>query len=291
MEEAILSSALKAQQNELTEHTIYARIARKTKDEHNRKILERIAEDELRHYHFWKSLTKRELKPERRKVYLFMFLSAIFGLSFALKLMERGEELATEAYNRLSGQVPGLTPLIQDEQKHEKDLLDMLAEERLEYAGSMVLGLNDALVELTGALVGLTFALQNTRIVAIIGFISGIAAAMSMAASGYLSSKEEVSEAGGKSPFKSALYTGIAYIATVSLLILPYLLLTNIYFALAVMLTTCIFIIAGYTFYITTAKSQSFGKRFTEMALISLSVAAISFVIGWSVRNVFGVEL
>lgn len=291
MDEETLSSALRAQQNELTEHAIYRRLAAKTRDEHNRRILDRIAQDELEHYRFWEEVTGRELKPEMGRVRLYLLLATLFGLSFALKLMERGEELATDAYNRLSGRVSGLASIIKDEQKHEKELLDMLEEERLEYAGSMVLGLNDALVELTGALAGLTFALQDTRIVAVIGFISGLAAAMSMAASGYLSSKEEAENAGAKSPLKSAFYTGVAYVATVALLILPYLLLANIYFALAVMLSTCVLIIAGYTFYITTAKGQDFSRRFSEMALISLSVATVSFVVGWAVRSIFGVEL
>jgi hypothetical protein len=50
-------------------------------------------------------------------------------------------------------------------------------------------------------------------------------------------------------------------------------------------------IIAGYTFYITTAKSLDFWSRFREMAAISLAVAVLSFGIGWVIRSIFGVEL
>ena len=53
----------------------------------------------------------------------------------------------------------------------EKALLEMLDEERLKYVGSMVLGLNDALVELTGSLAGFTFAMQNTKLIALSGLI------------------------------------------------------------------------------------------------------------------------
>jgi VIT1/CCC1 family predicted Fe2+/Mn2+ transporter len=97
----------------------------------------------------------------------------------------------------------------------------LLDEELLRYAGSIVLGLNDALVELTGALAGFTLALQNTRLIALTGLITGVAAALSMAASEYLSTR---SEGGGRSPLRASLYTGTAYIITVFLLILPYLL-------------------------------------------------------------------
>ena len=54
--------------------------------------------------------------------------------------------------------------IAEDEERHEQKLLAILDEERLQYVGSMVLGLNDALVELTGTLAGLTLALQNTKL-------------------------------------------------------------------------------------------------------------------------------
>ena len=86
------------------------------------------------------------------------------------------------------------------------------------YLGSIVLGLNDALVELTGVLAGLTLALQNSRIIVVSGLIIGLAASLSMAASEYLSTK---AEANGRSPGVSAFYTGIAYLITVLFLIFP----------------------------------------------------------------------
>ena len=165
--------------------------------------------------------------------------------------------------------------------------MNLIKEEKIEYAGSIILGLNDALVELTGALAGLTFALQNAHIIAISGFIIGIAASLSMAASGYLSSKEREE----KKPIKSAVYTGVAYVITVLLLISPYLILHNLYAALASTLTIAILIIAGYTFYITTAKNLKFWRRFLEMAIISLTVAAITFGMGVIARKWFGVEI
>ena len=277
---------LRAQKNEITEYYIYSKLANKIKEENNKKILKKIANDELKHYNIWKKYSKKEIKPNFFRVYWYIFLSSILGLSFGLKLMEKGEKLAKEVYKKIDGKFP-LASFIKDEHGHEKKLLDLIKEERVEYAGSIVLGLNDALVELTGALSGLTFALQNGKIIAITGFITGVAASMSMAASGYLSSRED----DNKTPKKSAIYTGVAYIATVLLLILPYLLLDNIYLSLGIMLSIAILIIAGYTFYISTAKELKFGRRFLEMVVISITVAIISFLIGLIIRNVFMVEV
>jgi VIT1/CCC1 family predicted Fe2+/Mn2+ transporter len=202
--------------------------------------------------------------------------------------MERGEENAQSNYSQLIGKIPEIDNWIHDEEIHEQQLLAMLDEERLRYAGSVVLGLNDALVELTGALAGLTLALQNVNLIALSGLITGIAASLSMAASEYLATRSEKTE---KHPVRAALYTGIAYIITVALLILPYLLLQNEFIALAIALTVGVIIIAVFNYYISVAKDEPFRRSFFEMAGLSLGVATISFIIGYFIRQWLGVEI
>jgi len=180
MDKRVLKAVLTAQENEITEHAIYTTLAGHTGDPHNRTVLKTIAEDEMQHYRVWKEITGRDVNPIRWRVGWYVLISRVFGLSFGLKLMERGEAAAQIVYTKLEEEFAELGPLVMDEQKHEQAILSMLEEERLEYAGAIVLGLNDALVELTGALAGLTLALQNGRMIAVIGLITGIAAAMSM---------------------------------------------------------------------------------------------------------------
>jgi VIT1/CCC1 family predicted Fe2+/Mn2+ transporter len=84
----------------------------------------------------------------------------------------------------------------------------------------MHLGLNDALVELTGALAGLPLAFGDVKIIALSGLITGIAASLSITASEFIFTSAEDTE---KKLGRAALYTGIAYVLTVTLLILPYL--------------------------------------------------------------------
>jgi len=81
-------------------------------------------------------------------------ISKLFGITFGIKLMERGEEKAQITYEKISKTIPDAKDIVEDEDEHERQLLDLIDGERLRYAGSMVLGLNDALVELTGALAG-----------------------------------------------------------------------------------------------------------------------------------------
>ncbi|MGC9467591.1 MAG: VIT1/CCC1 transporter family protein [Anaerolineae bacterium] len=288
MDDQIRDLILTFQENEITEYHIYTRLAKRMSDEHNREVLQHIAEDERRHYEEWKEHTQTAVKPNRVKILWYTLLGRLLGVTFALKLMEEGEEGAQEHYAELVETVPQAEAILHDEDTHEENLLEMLDEERLRYTGSVVLGLNDALVELTGALAGLTLALQDTTLIALTASITGIAASMSMAASEYLSTKSEDT---AKTPGRAALYTGIAYVLTVLALVAPYLIFSNYYVCLAISLAIGVLIIAGFNYYVSVARGEPFRRRFTEMAGLSLSIAVLSFGIGYVIRTLFGVEV
>lgn len=284
-----LNVILKMQQNELNESYIYQAIANKMKDGHNKETLIRLANEEKAHYEIWKSYTNKELKPNKFKIWKYKWMATILGFTFAVKLMEKGEEAAQSEYALLESEVPESVEIRKQEEEHEQALLEILDEERLQYVGSMVLGMNDALVELTGSLAGFTFALQNTRLVALSGLIIGISATLSMASSEFLAARSE----GRKDAFKSCSYTGIAYLITVILLILPYLIFSNAQylFALLTMLAIVIAIIAVFTYYISIAKDEKFTPKFLEMSLISVGVAIISFGVGILAKKFLGVDV
>lgn len=288
LDEKVKRTILTAQRNEITEHLVYDKLSKSTKDPHNRNILRRISSDELRHYNFWKQYTHEDVKPNSLKVWIYFLASRIFGITFGLKLMERGEEQAQVTYGKISQFVPDAKTVVEDEDQHEKQLLGMIDEERLRYVGSIVLGLNDALVELTGTLAGLTLALQNPRLIATAGLITGIAASLSMAASEYLSTK---SEQDAKNPLKASLYTGSAYVITVLFLIFPYLILTNFYYSLILTVINAFVVIFVFTFYISVAKDISFTSRVLEMTVISLGIAALTFAIGFVIRTFLNIDI
>ena len=278
---------LALQRSELTEHYIYKRLAASVSGVKNRRVLSQIADDELRHYNVWKIYTRQDVKPSKMKIWFFTLISTLFGLTFGIKLMEKAEKNAGDVYSRLPSSFKEVQGIISDEEEHEQVLIDLLDEDRLKYTGSVVLGLNDALVELMGVLAGLTFALQDSRFVALTGIITGFAAALSMAASEYLSTK---AEPGAKNPLKAAFYTGMAYIMTVVVLITPYLVIPSLYAALATAFIASICIIAFFNFYVSVAKGVPFKDRFMEMAALSVGVAVLSFLAGMVVRVVFGVD-
>ena len=275
------------QRNEITEYHVYSYLAKMIKGP-NSKILQGIAKDEKNHYERWKKYSKEEVKPSRCKMLWYSFLAKTAGFTFAVRLMEKGEERAQKAYRKAVAKLPEAKDIQKQENKHEKYLINMLNEERLDYISSIILGLNDALVELTGAIAGLTFAFQKTNLISIAALVTGIAASLSMAASQYLAKKSEKSQ---KNPLKAATYTGIAYISAVLILVLPFFVLHNPYYALAWTLSNAILIIAFFSYFVSVTRDSSFKRGFLEMAVLSMGVAAISFVIGLVLRKTLGVGI
>ncbi|MDD4312850.1 MAG: VIT1/CCC1 transporter family protein [Eubacteriales bacterium] len=280
---------LKMQRDELTGSLLYGKIAARQKNENNKRVFAEISRAEQGHYETWRAYTGRDVAPDRMKIALFSVLSRVLGITFTIKFFEKGEDLGLKDLRTIEQELPEARQVMADEEAHETKLMSMIDEERLHYVGSVVLGLNDALVELTGTIAGLTFALANNRLVALSGIITGVAATLSMAASNYLAQRAD----GNSNAIKSSVYTGIAYLLTVIAIVLPYLLLPNQMYLLAfiIMIAVVVLIILSFNYYVSVAQGLPFWKRFGEMVVISLGVAALSFAIGLAAKAILGVNV
>ena len=283
------ATILRCQRDEETGALVYEHMAKREKNVENSTVLRRMSSDEKVHAAYWQSLSGQAVKPDHLKVFRLKLLTMLLGYTFVLKRLAQNENLAVKVYAELVAAVPEADSIQQEEKRHETELIGMLNEERLQYVGAMVLGLNDALVELTGTIAGLSFALQNTRMVALSGIITGVSATLSMAASNYLAERAD----GNPNALKSSVYTGIAYLMTVALLVFPYLIMPNNLWAvsLTMMIIIMVLIILGFNYYISVAKSVPFRRRFVEMISISLGVAVIAFVIGLLAKALLGVNI
>jgi VIT1/CCC1 family predicted Fe2+/Mn2+ transporter len=278
---------LERQREEATGAMIYAQLAGIVHGPKNQEILKKISQVERSHYDFWKGITERETPASRVKVFLLAWLVKLLGLSFGIKLIERLEEANMQALLTMKGRLPGIETILQEEEEFEHDLLGLIEEDRLKYTSDIVLGLSDALIELTGVLSGLTLALGASRSISSVALITGLAASMSMAASQFLSSRDEE----GKSSLKSGLLTGLAYVLAVTLLVLPFLLMKNPLLSLGVSFVLVVLIIASLTFYVSVAKDLPFKPRFFEMCTVCLGVAVLNFGVGRLVKATVGFEV
>ncbi|UCD09714.1 MAG: hypothetical protein JSU79_03460 [Dehalococcoidales bacterium] len=273
---------INAQKTEITEYYIYDRLSHSVKSERNREILQRISKDELKHHNLCNYYTCIEVKPSRFKIWLYYAISRIFGITFGLKLMERGEDKAHTAYQQLAEAIPEVEEVIRDEERHGNELIDLIDDERLEYSSDIVRGLNVALVEITGALAGFTFALQDKNLVLTAGLIIGVTVSLSTTSTEYIATKSSTSL---KSPLKSAFYAWLANIVAIAFLLLPYLIFNDLYLALGIMILNAVIIIFILTFYLSVAREASIMKMFLEMIAISLGIAALAFGIGFLARE------
>jgi len=288
-EKKIHAKLLTAQKSEITEYYIYNRLANVVSKHDDADVLRSIADDELKHYEIIKEQTGVSVSPSKFRIWFYYFLARVLGYTFAIRLMENREVQAQINYQEIAAESTPAATIEQDEFDHEQKLIKILDEERLKYVSSMILGLNDALVELTGAMAGLTLALQNTRLIALTGAVTGIAASLSMGASEYLSTKSEKDSA--KNPLKASIYTSTAYLLAVIILVLPFLLFDNLFTALTGTVSGAVLLILLFTFYISVAQAKSFKKSSLEMIAISMGVATVSFFIGFLLRRVVGVDV
>lgn len=284
----IIKSIIHAQINEKTEHEAYSRLANWTKKPGDKKLFREMMAKEVKHYNFWKKISGQDTEPNKLKAAFYFYAARYLGTNFGIQFMERSKKHSSDFELELKGSgEKNIVKIIESEERDEKRILEKIDKSELAYTSSIILGLNDALVELTGALAGFTLALQNPKVVALAGFITGVAASFSMAASEYLSTKEE----GGKNPLTASIYTGFTYLFTVIFLITPFFLLSNPLMSLGITLGISVFLISVFNFYISVAKNLSFSKRAGEMIAISLGVAALNFVIGFAAKKFLKLEI
>lgn len=288
-EEEHLKKALRQQQNEINDHTIYKTLISYQSDEDNKKIFEKIAKEEKSHYDFWVKITKKEIEAQKFVVLWFIFLVKVFGTSFALRTLEKREAGAEEYYKELFEIYPESRKIYKQETEHEFELIEMLNDKKLLYAGAIVLGMNDALVELTGTLSGIALAFDKSLVVGLTGLIMGIAASLSMAGSAYFEAKENPSEI--IKPITYSLYTGVSYILTTTILVVPFFIFETMAYSLIMMFICAFLAILSYNFYISVAKNLNFTTRVLQMSAITFGVAIISFGIGYFVKYYFGIEI
>ncbi len=253
-----------------------------------KKILQKFAEHELNDFEFWKQFEeKKEFKINPLTISAIKMMRKILGLTFVVKYLEKEEKGLLEHYKEYASQIKDpkqkakIKQAIEHEIQHEHELIAQIKEERVEFISSIILGINDGLIELTGALVGFTLALQNNILIALTGGITGIAASLSMASSAFMQANYEP----GKNPAKAALYTGMAYIIVVTLLVIPFLITTTIPAALIILGLIVATVITAISYYTSILFERSFAKQISQMALFSMGTAAITFVIGLLLRH------
>ena len=90
MDKELYQKLLRFQKQEITEYIVYRELS-KSATSKNKEVLNKISNDEKRHYNEWKKYTKKDVEPDKFKVFFYLTVSKIFGITFAVKMMENWE--------------------------------------------------------------------------------------------------------------------------------------------------------------------------------------------------------
>ena len=280
-------------EEEYKAYVTYRELAKVESNSEFRKLLLELSKHELGHYKFWRKYSsKKDFSVNPLELLLMKLMRMVFGLTFIAKYMEAAEKNAIKDYTQFmktEGKALGkdVKSIINDELYHENEFSANIKEERVKFISSMILGLNDALIEFTGVLVGLSFAISNNLFVAVSGLVTGVAATLSMTASAYMQASYEES----KDVTKSAVYTGLTYMVVVLLLVAPFLLMNTIYASLAVMFGVVFLVTTTVSYYTSVIFSRSFKQQFGRMLLFSVGVSVVSFALGSIVKALTGISV
>ncbi len=277
---------------EFSDSYIYSELSKNEKNQNFKNILITLSKQEKEHYKFWsKFIEKSDFSIPKWKILSFKLIRYIFGLIFIAKYLEIEEKNTINEYINIMNYLENhdknaLAKIIEEEKIHEKEFISQIPEDKIKFTSSIVLGINDGLIELSGALTGFTFALKNHMLIAITGLITGIAAALSMSASSYMQAKHEE----GKDANKAAFYTGLSYLIVVLLLITPFIIIPHNLFALSIMALIIILIILSLSLYTSVLLDKAFKRQFLEILTFSIGVAIIAFILGTIFRKLIGFD-
>lgn len=276
--------------DEWSDYTLYDRLARTVKaDSPFHKVLETLSATEQRHFEFWRKYVPEE-KPKlgRLKLYWILFLRKFFGLTFATRYLDRHEANVVQIYQGLAQLIPeadrpAFDAMVADEKDHERAFAMKVESSAVRYIAFVVLGLADALVEISGIHAGWLGLFEKTEIAGLAGIIAGGAASLAMASAAFAQAKQGFQG----SARLSAVYTGVSYFITAVLLATPYFLTSNMLTALFSSLTLAVVILAVTTWYSIVIQQKFFLRDFVEILAILFATTIVVFALGYFVSAEF----
>lgn len=154
-------------------------------------------------------------------------------------------------------------------------------------AGAFVLGMHDALVSLTGLIVGLAVAMADRHAIILTSIIASITASLSMAASNYLAQRTN----NNSHAIRDAIYTGGAYMATCVLLILPFVIFQNRTVEIVAMFGVAGIEIFTFNWFLGRTRKRPYIRKFLEMLGLCIGVSIVAFFIGLGAHVCLGIDI
>lgn len=256
-------------------------------------VLKHLSATERGHYEFWKRYApEEEPKVDKLKLYWILFLRRVLGLTFASRFLDRHESSVVKEYRALASLIPetdkaAFEEMVADEEEHEKEFAQKIESSAIRYISFVVLGLADALVEITGIHAGSLGVYNKTEYAGLAGVVAGAAASLAMASAAFAQAKQGFQG----SARLSAIYTGVSYFVTAVILATPYFLTRSIAVALSSSLSLAVIILGLITYYSTVISGKPFSRDFLEMLFILFGVTVALYIFGYFAGVYTGIRI
>ena len=290
---ALVEVAKEGADDELTDRTLYARLAETSKNGASTQVFQHLASIEQGHLDFWqKFVPGYRPRLKTRLIRRALFFKRIFGTTFAIRYLERHEAESIRRYKAAAHLVPPedkarFEEVLADEEEHEKEFASRIESSTVRYISFVVLGLADALVEITGIHAGSLGIYNRTEIAGLAGVIAGGAASLAMASAAYAQAKQGFKG----SASVSAAYTGVSYFITAIILASPYFLTRSQLEAISVSLVLAVAIVTFASYYGSIISTKPFLRDYLELLLILFGVTVALYAFGYFIRVETGVTI
>jgi len=280
--------------DELIDHEIYLRLAKSAleKNPKFKETYQHLADIEYKHYELWKKYAPNaEYKLSRITIYFVLLLRQVLGASFAIKYLERREHATIAKYKALESMIPmedkaAFEEMIHDEEEHEITFADQVQGSSVKYMSFIVLGLADALVEISGIHAGSLGICNRTELTGLAGIVAGAAASIAMASAAFAQAKQGFQG----SASLSAAYTGASYFIAAVILAVPYFLTSSNAYAIGASLTLAVVIIAATSYYNAVISTKGFKRDFAELTGIMFGATIALYVFGTVIGILTGIR-
>ena len=289
----LASLAAESARDEQTDGAVYLALSRRERNQEFKAALEGLARGEQSHYEFWKHFAPNvNVTVNKFKLYFVLLLRLTLGLTFTMKFLERHEDTLHKRYREIAKMIPPedmarFLVMMEEEEKQEEALMGKVHEGRVKYMSFIVLGLADAVVEISGIHAGSLGIYKKTELAGLAGVIAGMAASVAMASAAYAQAKQGFE---GSAKW-SAIYTGVSYMFTAIFLALPYFLTSNMISALSTSLVIGVILVAMMTYYDTVISTKPFARQFAEIAGIILAASLALFIAGTIINQLLGITI
>ncbi|MDA4131122.1 MAG: VIT1/CCC1 family protein [Thaumarchaeota archaeon] len=287
--------ASQSAKDEYTDYMVYKRLSEGShnKNPKLKEILTTLSNTEYKHYVFWKKYSPdSKITASTWAIYVTLFLRLIFGYSFAIKYLEKHEATVIRRYKAIKNTIPEadqreFDEMVRDEEEHENTFMDQMQGPYLKYISFIILGLADAIVEISGIHAGSLGIYHSTELTGLAGIVAGAAASIAMASAAYAQAKQGFQG----SASVSAIFTGVSYFINAIVLASPYFFTKSQSVAITVSIFLAILIIAFVSYYNSVVSQSHFVRDFAELAGITLGATAALFFFGLLIRSVFGITI